>query len=252
MTLGVYLLGALDPTERSEFEAHLSTCEVCRGELVRLAPLPGLLNQISPEDFADDLPPTAVEVDRPFPAHGLGIPAPTPTPVIVPVTEPVPLPVPLPPVATDQPEREDDLARRRRAKRFWQVAGAAAIVVLLTVGGIFGWRALREPVPPPRAEGVTWTATAPGTDMRAAARLVDHEWGTEIQVRTANLPADHDCYLVVYDHYGNRQIAGWWSTDHDPEQEIPASTSFRRSKIERLELKLDEETIAVVIPAPPR
>ncbi|MCA1656076.1 MAG: zf-HC2 domain-containing protein, partial [Pseudonocardiaceae bacterium] len=61
VTLGVYLLGALDPAERSEFESHLSVCDICRGELVRLAPLPGLLNQITPDDFAADRPPTGAE-----------------------------------------------------------------------------------------------------------------------------------------------------------------------------------------------
>ena len=43
MSLGVYLLGAADAGERTRVEAHLPGCSVCQAELMRLAPLPGLL-----------------------------------------------------------------------------------------------------------------------------------------------------------------------------------------------------------------
>jgi anti-sigma factor RsiW len=39
--LGVYALGAADAAERVLVESHLSTCQECRAELARLAPLPG-------------------------------------------------------------------------------------------------------------------------------------------------------------------------------------------------------------------
>src|SRR5262249_53331665 len=46
MSLGVYVLGAADPAERQRLEAHLPGCQACRAELIRLAPLPGLLAAI--------------------------------------------------------------------------------------------------------------------------------------------------------------------------------------------------------------
>lgn len=49
-SIGAYLLGSLEPRESREFERHHRTCQPCRDELVRLAPLPGLLQHISPED----------------------------------------------------------------------------------------------------------------------------------------------------------------------------------------------------------
>jgi len=238
MTLGVYLLGALEPAERSEFESHLSYCDICRGELVRLAPLPGLLNQITQDDFADER----------LPAGHEGTIA-TRVPIqSQPITEPVPIPVPLPPV-TDTPRPRARPARDRPPKRYWQVAAAAAAVVVLAVGGVFGWRAI-EAASPPVAQGVTWSASTEDGAAHADARLVDHEWGTEIQAKVEGLPPGKKCYLVVYDHYGNREVAGWWGTDHDPNVEIPASTSIQRSKISRLEFKLDEATVALTIPAP--
>jgi hypothetical protein len=112
---------------------------------------------------------------------------------------------------------------------------------------VFGWRAIREPVTP----AVTWSVST-GT-ASAEARLVDHEWGTEIQSKIHGLPPDRGCYLVVYDHYGNREIAGWWGTNHDENAEIPASTSFQRDEIDRMEYRLDDkETVALTIEAPHR
>lgn len=233
MTLGVYLLGALEPAERSEFESHLAYCDICRGELVRLSPLPGLLNQITPEDYADDRPPTGVEG------------APVVVTAVQPITEPVVVrALPEPPEPADTPVFEEEDTPKQR--RYWRVTAAAAAVVVLAVAGILGWRALREPPP---VEGVTWSVTAGATSVRA--RLVDHEWGTEIQSRVSGLPPGRECYLKVYDHYGKWEIVGWWGTDHDPNAEIPASTSMRRGKIEKLEYLLDDkETVVATIQAP--
>lgn len=43
MSLGVYVLGAADGAERAQVEAHLPGCPACQAELMRLAPLPGML-----------------------------------------------------------------------------------------------------------------------------------------------------------------------------------------------------------------
>src|SRR5437764_8867914 len=43
MSLGVYVLGAADGEERARVEAHLPGCPACQAELLKLAPLPGLL-----------------------------------------------------------------------------------------------------------------------------------------------------------------------------------------------------------------
>jgi hypothetical protein len=48
-SLGVYVLGAAEPDERKKVEAHLPHCEACRAELLRLAPIPGLLAMVPPE-----------------------------------------------------------------------------------------------------------------------------------------------------------------------------------------------------------
>jgi Putative zinc-finger len=55
MSLGVYVLGAEDPAERQRLEAHLPGCQACRAELIRLAPLPGLLAAI-PQAMRETIP----------------------------------------------------------------------------------------------------------------------------------------------------------------------------------------------------
>ncbi len=44
---GVYVLGALSPTERRAYEEHLSRCHQCRDDLASVAGLPGLLARLS-------------------------------------------------------------------------------------------------------------------------------------------------------------------------------------------------------------
>jgi anti-sigma factor RsiW len=277
VTLGAYLLGALDPQERFEFEAHLGSCDTCRAELVRLAPLPGMLNQISLDDFSDGLPPTTLEDAHPT-APVPGLPLSTQVmrqetaslpdhfrpnfgfPEEIPPELRGPMPSPrgpmrglaAPALAAGMP---DTPVRASRRKRYWAAAAAAVVVLVLAAGVIFGVRAMTPDAPgtsPPEAAGITWTATTPDGSATADARLIDHEWGTEIQMRIHGLPPGRQCYMMVYGADGNHEIAGWWGTDHDYDEEIPASTSIHRSKIQKLELLLDDRKVALTIPAPLR
>ena len=49
-----YVLGALPPGDRREYEAHLETCEACSRSVAELAPIPGLLARL-PADRAEAL-----------------------------------------------------------------------------------------------------------------------------------------------------------------------------------------------------
>lgn len=247
MTLGVYLLGALDPSERSAFESHLSYCEICRGELVRLAPLPGLLNQITPDDFADSMPPTGVEGAIATRAN--------------PITEPVPLPqfpLSIDPVTSDDEPRHRPRSKPgnnrprngrpgKTAKRYWRVTAAAAAVVVLAVAAVFGWQAVRHDTVPPQAQGVVWTGATADGKIRVEATMITRTWGTEIQSEIHGVPPGKKCYYLVWDHDGYKEQGGWWSTDHAADDVIPSVTSIPLDEIDRLELKLGRETVVLTI-----
>ncbi|MGA8115433.1 MAG: zf-HC2 domain-containing protein, partial [Actinocatenispora sp.] len=49
-----YVLGALTPAERHEYEQHLVGCRRCREAVRSFAGLPGLMSRVRPEDFTTD------------------------------------------------------------------------------------------------------------------------------------------------------------------------------------------------------
>jgi hypothetical protein len=49
---GSYVLGALSPAERQDFEQHLADCDDCARSVRELAGLPGLLSRVDPEALA--------------------------------------------------------------------------------------------------------------------------------------------------------------------------------------------------------
>jgi hypothetical protein len=67
---GAYLLGALSPAERSEYEQHLRTCRSCAAALAEISGLPSLLSRLPAEDAAPLLAPAGpppASVLSPFP-----------------------------------------------------------------------------------------------------------------------------------------------------------------------------------------
>ena len=79
LSLGAYVVGALDPRERADVEAHLAHCPMCRDELAALAPLPGLMSRLTVDEAVSGPPPvddamlerllTAASRDRRVAAH---------------------------------------------------------------------------------------------------------------------------------------------------------------------------------------
>jgi anti-sigma factor RsiW len=111
LALGVYLLGALDPTERQEVEGHLATCTVCRAELDELAGLPTLLATITLEDLQPEpVTPSDELFDR----------------------------------VAARVRAEDEARARSPLTRPQRLLAAAAGLVLVAGAGVGGWAALRS------------------------------------------------------------------------------------------------------------
>jgi Predicted transmembrane transcriptional regulator (anti-sigma factor) len=178
---GAYLLGALSPGERRDYEAHLSRCLTCTIGVRELAGLPGLLARIRPVDFhdADDRPVTSTRRS-----------------VLRTVLETV-------------------RARRRTLYTLvaFAVAVAAAAALLSLVLGVPRTGDGRPSTPPPKMAIVAMTHVVPAP-IDASVQLTGLGWGTSILIRCRypDRPpyATGPYQLVVIDRTGHvRQVASW-------------------------------------------
>jgi anti-sigma factor RsiW len=194
--LGVYVLGAIDPAERSVVDAHLSTCPECREELAGLAGLPALLRRIpvgEAQQLADD------DVDE---MPGAGLPG----------------------AEVPSEEMLNSLLARttrvRQARRWRGLAAAAAVVLVAGAAGAAGWSATHHSGEDADSSAVaahftSATATNPVTHVGATVRYAAKDWGTVLDTRVENVPTGAQCQLEVTDSSGHSTVVGGWTTAYD-------------------------------------
>ncbi|ACQ78511.1 conserved hypothetical protein [Beutenbergia cavernae DSM 12333] len=165
-----YVLGALAPAERDEYERHLAGCADCRAAVGELAGLPGLLGAlpadealalVDPDDAGSEDAARGSDAARPAATTGGAVASPGLGPT-----------VPLGPLV----ERVRRGRRRRRlAAVVGACAGVAAVVALLLAVVVPGLRA-------PQEVDVTFatTAQAQGAPLSASAQLAARDGGTRI------------------------------------------------------------------------
>jgi len=248
VSLGAYLLGALDPAERAAMESHVADCPDCRRELLELAPLPGLLRHTPFDELPQGAPPDPAErlpVERlpaePPPVERLPV---EPWPV-----EPWPVEPPLPAGSAAAGAAAAALPRprgvfRSRAGRL-VTAGAVLAAVAAGVGVYAG---VSRDHPPATAAAATWSATDPGTHVSASAAVIPEVWGTEFQLKLAGLPSNITCRLVVYGSDGRSETAGTWGSGYAASASVPASTSISPSQITQLDVVSGTGTVLVRVP----
>jgi len=191
-SLGVYVLGAIDPAERGLVDAHLATCRDCRDELAGLAGLPALLARVNPD-----------EVSRICADDAVGR------------------------VTGEDPPEELldtvlDLAAARRRRNRWRYLSAAAAVVVLAVGLFGGLRAATsttrtELVPVSAGNGSWETAHGTSTVTGASATVAysNELWGNAFQVLVDHIPLGTTCQLWVVHPDGTRTQVASWTTARD-------------------------------------
>lgn len=199
ISLGVYVLGAIEPAERALVDAHLATCRDCRDELAGLAGLPALLARVVTEEAvalgaADGPPPAAAGAAEP------------PRELLATVL--------------------DLTAARRRRRRLRDSAiGLAAALVI--AAGVFGGLSLSaSPAPaapvsavagvryPGSPDGPWQTATGRSGGMAATVSYRSMGWGTQLEAKVTGIPVGTRCQLWMTDSAGNRVLAGGWVTDN--------------------------------------
>jgi anti-sigma factor RsiW len=220
--LGVYVVGAIDPAERTAVDNHLGTCPDCREELAGLAGLPALLGRV-PADEAEQLI-----------LHGADFQDPQPP-----------------------AELRSSLLRQvavRRASRRWRViAAAAAAVVIAVAGGAAGAHLIAPGGKAPAAVTVQTaevvSATNPRTHVSAIVSYTGKSWGTQMHVWVAGIPGGTTCQLVVVDSDGTMLPAGGWTVPAgNQDSEYPASASLMASHLRSFEIVSDHHVL-VTVPA---
>ncbi len=183
--LGVYILGAISPPDRSTVEHHLARCADCRAELAGLAALPGRLGSVPAADI------TRMAGDERGGAGRGGRPPDVPLQTLL-----------------------DRAARVRRRLRWRRIAIAVAAVVIVGGGAVSVSRVLYSPATQPSAPAVPWAATVTGSDpqtgMSATVKYLIRPWGLALKVQVSGISPGTRCELQVVDARGRDVPAGGW------------------------------------------
>jgi anti-sigma factor RsiW len=217
LALGVYVTGAIDPSERAEVEEHLRECAECRAELAEISGLPALLDRLTLDDL--DL-------------------------------APIPLPDDLYARVAAKARQEQAVADAPRRARGRRLLAAAAALVIATGGGVGAWAALHDSDhgAPPSA-GHTTKHFRSGGDSRVQMDVVlaSEATGTSYTVNVIGLPTDEHCKLIAVAADGSRDVAGEWDATYQGEARETGSTSIARDELAKLVLLgTDGEELSVV------
>lgn len=207
---GAYVLGALDPAARLEFERHLRGCAECSRSVTELAGLPALLATV-PRDVAEQLGEENV-------------------------TEPAPLGL-LDAVLA----RVDHARGTRRHRRLLLVAAAAVALLAAVVGGVVAMR--DGEAPDVRTVALQETVDGP---LAVTARMEQVAWGTRIELdcryeAAASPYATPPVYaLVVRDDSGNVEQVATWRAVPGRDVTVQAATAVPRDRIAALEVRTSD------------
>jgi hypothetical protein len=199
LSLGVYVLGAIEPADRALVDAHLMTCRDCRDELAGLAGLPALLSRVSAEEALA----LAATEGPPFPAPGLAGGHEAPKELLATVI---------------------DLTAARRKRRRLRDVGLGVAAALIVATGIFGGLRIGASgqAPSSAASGVNYagqadgpwrTVTTSANGMSASVAYRPMGWGTQLAVKVSGIPVGTPCKLWIINPDGSRTQAGGWVTD---------------------------------------
>jgi Putative zinc-finger len=224
-----YVLGALSPTERIEFEKHLRECDDCTRAVRELAGLPGLLGRVDASVL--ELPPA----DQPVPDTLL--------PALF---------------------REVRRARRRRTR---VVAGlAAAVAAVFVIVPVVVWQVGGGDPSTPDDPGAS--ASPPGVvaeamdpvgevPVRASLTMEQVTWGTRLGLTCTydpdlveyQLPWEVDYTLFVRTRDGRTEQVGSWRSVGGATMWLMAATAASRDDIASVEVRTPDGRVVLKLAA---
>lgn len=208
---GVYVLGALSPSQRMEFERHMAGCAECQAEVNELAVLPGLLGRVDE--------PTAIGSTAPPPAP--------PTIMIGAVRR----------------------ARRiRRARRMIAIAAGLAIACLALVAGLAMPRVGGHSGTPQPVALHAMRAVVSDTPITADVGFTPITGGTRIDV-TCRYPTGggpdyagkqkFDLFVEPRSGAPAEQVSSWWASPGETVS-VPGITAWSTAGMADVELRDDD------------
>ncbi|HEV8055177.1 MAG TPA: zf-HC2 domain-containing protein [Nocardioidaceae bacterium] len=222
-----YVLGALSPVERLDFERHLGGCDDCTRAVRELAGLPGLLRRVE-----------ASVVEHP------------------PVDEPVPDTL-LPSLS-----REVRRARRRRTRAAAGLAAAvAAVIVSVVVSQVGDGDASTPDVPGASSSpsGVVAETMDPVGDVpvRGSVTLEQVTWGTRLGLTCTydpdsvgyQLPPTVGYTLFVRTRDGRTEQVGSWRSVGGMTMQLSAATAASREDIASVEVRAPDGRVVLRLAA---
>jgi hypothetical protein len=224
--LGVYVLGAIEPGDRTLVDEHLATCADCREELASLAGLPALLRRV-PTAEAERL--ALGDADDAAAAE----------------TAPAKL-------LSSLLART---ARARRVARWRELAAAAAVVVLALGAGAAGATLLQSGQAGPQHVAVghrepAWHTVSVMNSRTGAVltvRYAPRPWGTAMTVHVSGIRSGTVCGFQVTDMQGHHWVVGGWRVNY-PGWPVwyPASTSLTDANLHSFEVTAGGKVLATV------
>lgn len=208
-----YVLGALSPAERREFESHLQACKACRAAVAELGALPGLLGRLdAARGFA------LLDDEAAQPAAG-------------------------PPAELVARIERADRARRRRRRFGTGVALAAAAAVAAVLALVL------PPILAPSASPAVAAELRPvgdGVPVEADVALTPLAWGTRIDMRCGYHPppagadgpygpVEYAMWIVGRD--GEETALSTWRSSAGSEVAVSAGTALDLADIAQIEIR---------------
>jgi hypothetical protein len=227
-----YVLGALSPAERREFEDHLDECDRCRAAVTELSALPGLMGRIDDarafallDGAGDETGDEAGAGDVPGSGAGNDVPMAGPPSDLV---------------ARIQARERRDRMRRRFGMGAGLVAAAAIAATLALV---------LPPVLTPAAQpalAAVLTPAGPDVPVQASIELTSFAWGTRIDMDCSYHPgppgpdggyAPVEYAMWVVDGDGAATPLSSWTAAPDGTVSVTAGTALELADIAEVEVR---------------
>lgn len=215
-----YVLGALSPAERREFETHLERCERCRSAVGDLTALPGLLGRL-------DAPRAFALLDTPD-----GVDAASDAPI-----------APLPADLVARIERREHQRHSRRIRVLFAVAAAAVVVGAIAIPVAISSA--------PRPTVTTSLSRVVASPLSATVKLTSVGWGTKVDMNCSygeaaagtpdNTRWNYALWVVARD--GAASELSSWSAKSESTVNLMAGTSVPVDQIAEVQVRADDGSV---------